>query len=79
MSEKKSQINQLRTTIKTVAALAKDTTRKVRNEAEKHQSQAETTHTNVKSNLEEESGTLKKQLQDTVANNKERELETRKV
>ena len=79
VSEKKSQIYQLRTNIKTVAALAQDTIRKVHSEAEKHQSQAQTTHTNTKTKLEEEIGVLKKQLQETVAENKERELETRKV
>lgn len=79
VSEKNAQIKQLNATIKTVAELAKDTTRKVRTEAEKQQNQAETTHSTVKSKLEEEILTLKKQVQDTVAENKEREQDTRKV
>ena len=79
VSVKKAQINQLCTTIKMVAELAQDKTRKMRAEAEKLQSQAEITHTNVKSKLEEEIGTLKKQLQDSVAENREKEQETRKV
>ena len=79
ISEKKAQINQLCTTIKTVAELAQDKTRKMRTEAEKLQNQAETTHSNVKSKLEEEIGTLKKQLQDTAAEDREKEQEARKV
>lgn len=79
VSEKNAQIKQLYATIKSVAEQAQDTTRKVRTEAEKQQNQAETTHSNVKSKSEEEIQTLKKQLQDTVAENREKEQETRKV
>lgn len=60
-----------------VAELARDTTRKVCSEAEKQQNQAETTHSNAKSQLEEEIGILKKQ--DAVAESKEKEQETSKV
>ena len=62
-----------------VAELARDTTRKVCSETEKQQNQAETTHSNAKSQLEEEIGILKKQLQDAEAESKEKEQETRKV
>ena len=62
VSEKNAQIKQLNATIKSVGELAKDTTRKVRTEAEKQQNQAGTTHSTVKSKLEEEILTLKKQV-----------------
>lgn len=79
VSEKQSQINQLRSTITSVATTAQDTTRKIQTEAKKQQTQAETTHSTNKTKLEEEIGIVKKQLQDSVAEDKEREQETRKV
>jgi hypothetical protein len=79
VSEKRSQINHLRGTIMSVATAAQDTARKIHSEAKKQQSQAETTHSTTKTKLEEEIGSVKKQLEDSVAKDKEREQETRKV
>ena len=62
-----------------MATLAQDTIRKVRGDAKKQQTQAETDHSNTKTKLEEEIGTWKKQQLDTVAENKEKEIEARKV
>ena len=62
-----------------VATAAQDTARKIHSEAKKQQSQAETAHSTTKTKLEEEIGSVKKQLQDSVAEDKEREQETRKV
>ena len=79
MSEKNAQIKQLHSSIKTVAELAQDSTRKMRAEVQKQRSQAETAHSNAKGKLEEEIATLKKQLQEAVAENKHKEQEMRKV
>ena len=62
-----------------MAASAQDTARKIHSEAKKQETQAETTHSTTRSKLEEEIGSVKKQLQDSVADDKGREQETRKV
>ena len=79
MSEKKAQIQQLQSNIASVSSAAQDTARKVRSEAKRQQTQAENSHSTAKTKLEEEIGSLKKQLQDSVAEDREREQETRKV
>ena len=77
--QKKSQIKQLHTDIKTVANMARDSNRRIRTEAERKSTQTKTTHTTVKAKLEEEISTLKKKLQDILTENKEREQDMRKV
>lgn len=79
MSEKKAHIKRLHADIKTVAEAAQESNRRANTEAEKQQSEAQKAHATSKAKLEEEISTLKKQLQDVVAGNKEKEQDMRKV
>ena len=79
VSEKNAHIKRLRADIKTVAEAAQESNRRTNTEAEKQQSEAQKAHAASKAKLEEEISTLKRQLQEIVAENKEREQDMRKV
>lgn len=79
MSEKNAHIKRLCADIKTVAEAAQESNRRTNAEAEKQQSEAQRAHATSKAKLEEEISTLKRQLQETEAENKEREQDMRKV
>lgn len=79
MSEKNAHIKRLCADIKTVAEAAQESNRRTNAEAEKQQSEAQRAHATSKAKLEEEISTLKRQLQEIVAENKEREQDMRKV
>lgn len=79
VSHRNDQIKRLETDIKAVKRLAEENSRRVRSDASKQLAVGRGVHEDRRSQLQEGIAALSKQLQETVINNREKELELRKV
>lgn len=79
MAKRNAQIKQLKSSIKTVIDLSEDAKHRTQVSVRRQQEEQQKTHDAAAGKLREDIATLRKKLQEEVANNREKEQGLRKV